>query len=58
MLKKRISKLAKSKFLEKIKQSKPSIIFKATNIIVTLKNKQQLSRWLDRYPNGTYTINS
>ena len=57
MLKRRISKNKRSKFLDKIKNSKPFIIFKASNITITLKNKDQLKRWLDRYPEGTYTIN-
>tara|TARA_B100001250_G_C19718878_1_gene752866 strand:+ start:704 stop:889 length:186 start_codon:yes stop_codon:yes gene_type:complete len=43
--------------IDKIKQSIPAIIFKANNIVVTLKSKSQLKRWLDLYPEGKYTIN-
>tara|TARA_X000001036_G_C20565550_1_gene760378 strand:+ start:599 stop:784 length:186 start_codon:yes stop_codon:yes gene_type:complete len=43
--------------IEKIKKSIPAIIFKAKNIVVTLKSKSQLKRWLDLYPEGKYTIN-
>ena len=43
--------------LEEIKNSVPRIIFKAQNLVVTLKNKSQLNRWLEIYPEGTYQIN-
>ena len=43
--------------IEEIKGKVPKIVFKAHNIIVTLKNKSQLSRWLETYPEGTYDIN-
>ena len=43
--------------LIKIKNSVPKIIFRAKNIIVTLRNKSQISRWLEIYPEGEYTIN-
>ena len=45
------------KALKEIKDSVPKIIFKAKNLVVTLKNKQQLKRWLEIYPDGEYTIN-
>tara|TARA_Y100001954_G_C15489528_1_gene444422 strand:- start:137 stop:325 length:189 start_codon:yes stop_codon:yes gene_type:complete len=48
------------KTLNKIKainKSVPKIVFKANNLIVTLKNKSQLSRWLEIYPDGKYQIN-
>ena len=35
----------------------PSIVFKAHNLIVTLRNKSQLNTWMKLYPEGTYTIN-
>jgi hypothetical protein len=44
--------------LNEIKKSTPSIVFKARNLIVTLRNKSQLKTWLNLYPEGTYTINS
>tara|TARA_B110000003_G_C16387961_1_gene433197 strand:- start:439 stop:627 length:189 start_codon:yes stop_codon:yes gene_type:complete len=43
--------------IEMIKKSVPKIVFKAKNLVVTLKNKRQLSRWLEIYPEGTYDIN-
>jgi hypothetical protein len=58
MSKKRISKSTKIKNLQKLKSIKPLIIFKVDKLIVTLRNQQQLSRWLSKYPEGTYTINS
>ena len=48
------------KTLEKLnamKKSVPKIIFRAQNLVVTLKDKHQLNRWLEVYPNGVYTIN-
>jgi len=44
--------------IEMIKKSVPKIIFKANNLVVTLKSKRQLSRWLEIYPDGKYIINS
>tara|TARA_B100001758_G_C18314246_1_gene559589 strand:- start:388 stop:564 length:177 start_codon:yes stop_codon:yes gene_type:complete len=58
MTKRRIAKGKREKILNEIKNSTPSIIFKARNLIVTLRNKSQLKTWLSRYPEGTYTINS
>ena len=55
--KRRISKGKRLKVLDAIKTSTPKIVFKAKNIIVTLRNRKQLSRWLELYPNGSYTIN-
>ena len=43
--------------IKDIKNSTPKIIFKAHNLVVTLKNKTQLNRWLEIYPEGKYTIN-
>lgn len=43
--------------LLKIKNKVPKIIFKAHNLVVTLKNEAQLKKWLDLYPQGKYTIN-
>ena len=40
-----------------IKKSVPKIIFRAKNLVVTLKNKEQIKRWLELYPEGTYQIN-
>ena len=58
--KKNIRKRSFKKTLETIKEIKnstPKIIFKAHNIVVTLRNKTQLNRWLEIYPEGKYTIN-
>lgn len=41
----------------KMKNNVPNIIFRAEKLIVTLKNKHQLNKWLEIYPNGVYTIN-
>jgi hypothetical protein len=54
----RIAKSKREKILNEIKNSTPSIVFKARNLIVTLRNKSQLKTWLNLYPEGTYTINS
>ena len=40
-----------------IKNSTPKIIFRAHNIVVTLRNKNQINRWLEIYPDGKYIIN-
>ena len=40
-----------------IKKSVPKIIFRAKNLVVTLKNKEQIKRWIELYPDGTYEIN-
>ncbi|MDG1718448.1 MAG: hypothetical protein P8H17_01270 [Flavobacteriales bacterium] len=40
-----------------IKKGVPKIIFRAKNLVVTLKNKDQIKRWLELYPDGTYQIN-
>ena len=37
------------KAINEIKNSVPKIIFKALNIVVTLKNKAQLNKWLQLY---------
>ena len=39
-----------------IKNSTPKIIFKAESLVVTLRNKAQLNRWLKIYSNACYTI--
>jgi hypothetical protein len=40
-----------------IKKSVPKIIFRAKNLVVTLKNKEQIKKWIELYPDGTYQIN-
>ncbi len=58
MTTRRIAKSKREKILNEIKNSTPSIVFKARNLIVTLRNENQLKTWLNLYPEGTYTINS
>ena len=58
MTTRRIAKSKREKILNEIKNSTPSIVFKARNLIVTLRNKSQLKTWLNLYPEGTFTINS
>lgn len=58
MTTRRIAKSKREKILNEIKNSTPSIVFKARNLIVALRNKSQLKTWLNLYPEGTYTINS
>ncbi len=58
MTTRRIAKSKREKILNEIKNTTPSIVFKARNLIVTLRNKSQLKTWLNLYPEGTYTINS
>tara|TARA_B100001758_G_C18161934_1_gene479593 strand:+ start:165 stop:353 length:189 start_codon:yes stop_codon:yes gene_type:complete len=53
--KKSINKTLKK--ISQIKKSVPKIVFKASNIVVTLKSKSQLDKWLDIYPDGKYQIN-
>ena len=57
MSKRRIAKSKRQKILQEIKNSTPSIVFKAHNLVVTLRNKSQLNTWIKLYPEGTYTIN-
>ena len=56
-IKRKLLKKKRDKIIESIKKSTPSIIFKAQNIVVTLRNKTQLKYWMDKYPEGTYVIN-
>ena len=43
--------------IRQIKNSTPKITFKARNLVVTLRNKNQINRWMEIYPEGKYTIN-
>ena len=58
MTTRRIAKSRREKILNEIKNSTPASIFKERNLIVTLRNENQLKTWLNLYPEGTYTINS
>lgn len=46
------------KQIDKIRNSVPKIIFKTKNLVVTLKDKHQLKKWIKLYPEGEYIINS
>ena len=47
------------RILEKIRNRTtkvlPKIIFTSKNLTVTLKSKEQLKKWLQMYPEGSYT---
>ena len=51
-----LKKRKAEKILGKIKNNTPSIIFKTKTMTVTLKTKEQLKKWLDKYPAGEYTF--
>ena len=54
---KRRKSLNKTKqILENIKKGIPKIVFTAKNLIVTLRNRSQLDKWLEIYPDGKYII--
>ena len=44
--------------LKKIKERVPTIVFKARNLVVTLRNEHQLKTSLRLYPEGTFTVNN
>ena len=46
----------RDKIIEEMKRRTPKIVFTAKNLIVTLRNRDQLSRWLEIYPDGKYII--
>ena len=46
------------KKIKKMRTSVPRIIFKTKNLVVTLKHKNQLNKWIKLYPDGEYVINS
>ena len=56
MSKRKKSIRQKEKILEEIKKRVPDIVFTAKNLIVTLRNRNQLDRWLEMYPDGQYVI--
>ena len=51
-----LKKRKAEKILDKIKNNSPSIIFKTKSMTVTLKTKEQLKKWLDKYPAGEYKL--
>jgi len=46
----------KDKIINEIKKRTPDIVFTAKNLIVTLRNRNQLDKWLQMYPDGKYVI--
>jgi|TARA_B110000196_G_scaffold311456_1_gene315452 hypothetical protein len=46
----------KEKIIREIKARTPNIIFTANNLIVTLRNRNQLAKWLEMYPDGKYVM--
>ena len=56
-IKRKILKKKRDKIINSIKKSTPAIIFKAKNMVVTLRNKTQLKYWIEKYPEGTFVIN-
>ena len=51
-----LKKKKAEKILEKIKNNTPSIIFKTDGMTITLKTKEQLTRWLEKYPLGKFEV--
>lgn len=43
--------------IDKINKSTPKFTFKHENMIVNLRNKDQLKTWLDLYPDGNFVVN-
>ena len=56
MSKRKKSASRKQKIIDEIKKRTPNIVFTAKNLIVTLRNRNQLDRWLELYPDGKYVI--
>ena len=54
---KRTKAISKTKqIFQDIKKRSPKIVFSAKNLIVTLRNRSQLVKWLNIYPDGEYII--
>ena len=56
MSKRKKSLSKREKIMAEIKKRTPGIVFTAKNLIVTLRNRTQLDRWLEMYPGGKYVI--
>ncbi|MDC3305882.1 hypothetical protein OAV36_03050 [Flavobacteriales bacterium] len=56
MSKRKKSIIKQEKILKEIKSRTPKIVFTVKNLIVTLRNRNQLDRWLEMYPDGQYVI--
>ena len=56
MSKRKKSIIKQEKILKEIKSRTPKIVFTVKNLIVTLRNRNQLDRWLEMHPDGQYVI--
>ena len=56
MIKRKKSSSQKEKIIQEIKNRTPKIVFTAKNLVVTLRSKSQLNKWLEIYPDGKYVI--
>ena len=56
MIKRKKSSSQKEKIIQEIKNRTPKIIFTAKNLVVTLRSRSQLNKWLEIYPDGKYVI--
>jgi len=56
MIKRKKSSSQKEKIIQEIKNRTPKIIFTAKNLVVTLRSRNQLNKWLEIYPDGKYVI--
>ena len=56
MSKRKKSPRKREKILAEIKKRTPNIVFTARNLVVTLRNRNQLNRWLEMYPDGKYVV--
>lgn len=56
MIKRKKSSRQKEKIIQEIKNRTPKIVFTAKNLVVTLRSRSQLNKWLEIYPDGKYVI--
>ena len=56
MIKRKKSSSQKEKIIQEIKNRTPKIVFTAKNLVVTLRSRSQLNKWLKIYPDGKYVI--
>ena len=56
MSKRKKSIIKQEKILKEIKSRTPKIVFTVKNLIVTLRSRNQLDRWLEMSPDGQYVI--
>jgi len=56
MIKRKKSSSQKEKIIQEIKNRTPKIVFTTKNLVVTLRSRSQLNKWLEIYPDGKYVI--